>query len=366
MKLISIIEYFSEIEDPRRDGYAKRHKLIDVITIAVCAIICRCDNWEDVEDFGCAREEWFEGFLELPSGIPSHDTFNRIFSSIKPEQFEKCFNTWTKDICQLTKGEVVAIDGKTVRRSFENQGEKAIHIVSAWASQNEMVLGQVKVDEKSNEIKAIPELLELLNLKGTIITIDAMGCQKEIAQKIIEKQADYVLALKGNQGGLLEDVKPYFEENLKDHNYYETIEKNHGRIETRKCWAISNVDWIGKHRNWSNLKTIAMIEAKRETNQGITSDRRYYISSLEADSKKILAASRAHWGIENSLHWVLDMTFNEDRSRIRKDYGAQNFALLRKAALNLLKRVKDKRSLSRRRFMASLDLPYLLNILEMA
>jgi len=324
-----------------------------------------------VEDFGCAREDWFKSFLELPNGMPSHDTYNRVFSAINPKEFESCFINWTQDVCHLTKGEVIAIDGKTARGSSKEVGKKAVHIVSAWACENKMVLGQVKVDEKTNEIKAIPELLEWLNIKGCIITIDAMGCQKDIAQKIIDKKADYLLSLKGNQGTLLDNVTPYFkhESDRKDLDFVRTVEKDHGRIEIRKCWVTSDINWIHSHHpDWDHIQSVAMVESTRTIlkSQETSVERRYYISSLPSDAQKLLSASRQHWGIENSLHWVLDMTFNEDRSRIRNGYGQQNFSLLRKSALNLIKKLPDKRSLNRRRFMASIDQNYLMSVLEAA
>ncbi len=265
----SIKDFFSDITEPRNSN--KRHKLIDIITIALCAVVCGADTWEDIEEFGNTRKEWFEQFLELPHGIPGHDTVARVFASMDPKEFQRAFLQWVEAVKTVTKKRIIAIDGKTLRRSYE-KGKSPLHLVSAWALENKMVLGQVKTREKSNEITAIPELLGVLELEGCIVTIDAMGCQKEIVKTIIGKGADYILGLKGNQGRLHDDVKLYFEDCLAAafkgiaHRYHETIDGDHGRIETRRYWTISDIDWLTDKALWKNLSTIVMVQ--RGTVQG--------------------------------------------------------------------------------------------------
>jgi len=340
----NIMEHFSEIEDPRR--YNKRHLLHDIIVIAICAAICGADDWAAVEEFGRAKQSWLETFLELPHGIPSHDTFGRVFGLLDAEQFQECFIRWIEAVNEVTEGQIVPIDGKKLRRSHDKTlGKDAIHMVSAWATENSVVLGQIKVDDKSNEITAIPQLLDLLALSGCIVTIDAMGCQKEIARKIVvEKDADYVLALKGNQGSLFEDVKGLFdraqESGFAGCDYHRTEEKGHGRVEVRERWTSSAPEYLACIRNledWEGLQTVIMVRAEREEGDKKSAETRYYISSLDSDARQALRAVRGHWEIENKVHWVLDIAFREDESRIRKGNGAQNFAVLRHIALNLLK-----------------------------
>ena len=370
-KAVAIVEHFKDIEDPRIER-GKLHNLIDIIAIAICAVICGADTWEDIELFGEAKHEWLKQFLELPNGIPSHDTFGRVFSIISPVEFQRSFLNWIKAISDSIEKEVVAIDGKTSRRSYDkNKGKGAIHMVSAWATANRVVLGQVKTEDKSNEITAIPELLDVLALKDCIVTIDAMGCQKNIAAKIIDKDADYILALKGNQGTLHEDIKLFFQDasdtSFKDirYDFHKTIDGDHGRIETRHYWIVSDIDWLEGKTDWKELKSIGMVESEREIGDKLTKETRYYISSLPGNAKLFGDAVRKHWGIENSLHWVLDVVFREDECRIRKGYAAENFAVLRHIALNLVREEKSiKRGVKGKRLKAGWDNDYLGKILS--
>jgi len=366
-----ILDHFSEIEDPRIERN-KLHKLIDIITIAICAVICNADTWEDIEEFGKAKEGWFRKYLELPNGIPSHDTIRRVFIRLKPEQLQNSFLSWVQALRKSTSAaELIAIDGKTARRSFDSASEKpAIHMVSAWANRNRLVLGQVKVDEKSNEIEAIPRLLELMETEGCIITIDAIGTQKKIAEKIREGKADYVLALKANQTGMHENVKLYLHDalkrNFKDvpHDRTTTVDKDHGRIEKREYYITEELSWLPEAKAWKDMKSIGMVRATRRIKGQSHTELRYYLSSLGADANVFAQAVRAHWGVENSLHWVLDIAFREDESRIRKDNSPQNYAVLRHIALNLLKQEKtSKRSIKGRRLKAGWDNAYLEAVL---
>ena len=369
----SIIDCFATLEDPRIER-SKRHKLLDIITIAICAIICGADSWVHIEMFGRSKEEWFQTFLELPGGIPSHDTFGEVFSRLNPEQFQSCFMGWTREVAQLAPGEVVAIDGKTVRRSHDrSRNRQAIHLVSAWASANTMTLGQVKTEEKSNEITAIPRLLELLDLHGCIVTIDAMGCQREIAEQIVGSGADYVLAVKDNQGQLHDDVRDLFGgaeefgfEGI-PHDYARTLNKGHGRLETRECWAVTDPecwDYLQTGKQWSGLKAVVKISARLETVAGATVQSRYYISSLDAPARKLLEAVRSHWSIENSLHWTLDVTFREDQCRVRKYHAPQNLATMRQISHNLLKNETSlKVGIQGKRLQAGWREDYLLKVL---
>ncbi len=362
----SIGDFFSDITEPRDSN--RRHRLIDIITIALCAVICGADTWEDIEEFGEIRREWFERFLELPHGIPAHDTFARVFACMNPKEFQKAFLKWVEAVQTVTKG-IVAIDGKTLRRSHE-KNKSPLHLVSAWALENKMVLGQVKTREKSNEITAIPELLQVLELEGCIVTIDAMGCQKDIVRTIIDKGADYVLGLKGNQGALHDDVKLYFEDCLTsgfkdiEYDYHETIDGDHGRIETRRYWSTS-ADWMQDRALWKNLSSIVMTQRERSIDGATSMETSYYVTSLKSDAKTVAHAVRGHWGIENNLHWVLDIAFREDESRIRKDHAPANFAIIRHMALNLLrKETSVRRGIRAKRLKAGWDTDYLGKILE--
>ena len=361
----SIMDHFQDLEDPRIER-SKRHQLLDIVAIAVSAVICGADSWVYVEMFGKSKEEWFRTFLDLPNGIPSHDTFGEVFSRLDPERFQQCFMEWTQAVADLLPGEVVAIDGKTVRRSHDKRaGKGAIHLVSAWASANTLTLGQVKTEEKSNEITAIPRLLEMLELNGCIVTIDAMGCQKEIAKGILEGGADYLLAVKGNQGQLYQDVRDLFEGgdglglNGVPHDYATTLNKGHGRIERRECWSIGDpacLEYLSTAGDWSGLRSVVKVECRRETEGGTTVQARYYISSLEASAHRQLAAVRAHWS--------LDVTFREDQSRIRKDNAPQNMATLRQISHNLLKRETSlKVGIQGKRLQAGWREDYLLKVL---
>jgi predicted transposase YbfD/YdcC len=366
----TIIEHFANLTEPRR--YNKRHLLIDIIVIAICAVVSGADDWPAVAEFGKDRQAWFAQFLELPHGIPSSDTFKRVFAALDAEEFQSCFIAWVKAVYAITQGQVVAMDGKTLRRSHHKAiGKEAIHMVSAWAAKNGLVLGQIKVDDKSNEITAIPQLLDLLDITGCIVTIDAMGCQKQIAAKIIERDADYVLTLKENQGNLYNDVQELFsyakETGFVDCDYHKTVDKGHGRIDIRECWVISSPDYLLYLRNrsdWAQLRTLLMVKRERHLDGQIETEIRYYISSLVSRAQYLLDAVRGHWGVENRLHWVLDIAFREDESRLRKGNGAQNFAVLRHIALNLLRQERTcQRGIKTKRLKAGWNPGYLAKVL---
>ncbi len=369
----SLEKCFSKLPDPRVEGRCG-HKLIDIIIIAICAVIAGAETWVDIETFGRTKQSWLSDFLELPNGIPVHDTFGRVFGALDAKAFQRCFMRWVEAVFRVTAGQVVAIDGKTVRRSHDKTiGKDAIHMVSAWASENGLVLGQRKVDEKTNEITAIPELLRLLNVAGCIVTVDAMGCQKKIAQAIRDERADYVLRVKGNQGHLDQDVRDWFDYAdqvaFKDmpSSYNEQVNKGHGRIEIRRCWAVSDplaFDYIRHYEGWPDLQTIVRVQRERQFPDKVEIETAYYISSLPNDAKLLLHATRQHWSIENSLHWVLDVTFREDDSRIRTGNSPQNMAVLRHLALNILKQDPSKGSLRQKRYRAALDDAFLKHLLS--
>jgi predicted transposase YbfD/YdcC len=366
-------ECFNTLTDPRKER-ARRHELLDILILAVCAVICDCNSWVDIAQFCRIRLDWFQSFLHLPNGIPSHDTFGRVFARLNPLEFERCFILWAEGLREALGGEYINIDGKTLRCSHDYaRGKNPLQMVSAWAGANNLVLGQLKVAGDSNEITAIPELLKILNLKNCIVTIDAIGTQKEIASEICYREADYILALKTNQGLLYEGVEDSFKEGLKakfkdiSHDYYQTIEKNHGRLETRRYWTISDPDYLkylDPQGEWQDLKSVGMVEAERIIKGEISRETRYYLSSRSGDAKEFAQGVRSHWGIENSLHWVLDVDFREDDSRVRQGYAAENFAVLRRVALNLIKREPTfRKSVKGRRLAASWSAEYLLRVL---
>ena len=370
---VSILDHFADLDDPRVER-TRRHKLVDIIAIASCATRCGADSWVQVELFGKSKLEWFQTFLELPGGIPSHDTFGEVFARLDPAQFQSCFVSWTQAIAELLPGEVVAIDGKTARRSYDRAGGKGTrHLVSAWATQNTLTLGPVRTEEKSNEITAIPQLLDLRCLHGCIVTIAAMGCQREIAQRIVDGGADYVLAVKENQGQLYEGIRDRFAEaeaagfDGVPYDYSRTVNKGHRRVERRECWAVTAADcleYLDPQGQWPQLKAAIKVIGHRETAEGSASQPRYYISSLAAPAEQLLAAVRGHWSIDNSLHWTLDVTFHEDQCRVRKDHGPQNMATLRQIGHNLLKKETTlKVGIQGKRLNAGWNEDYLLKVL---
>lgn len=362
----SIADHFASIPDPRMDR-RKRHKLSDIFFITLCAVICGADDWASIEQFGKAKEKWFTAVLDLKHGIPSHDTFGRVFALIDTQRFSECFSRWVADLTDLSGGEIIAIDGKCLRRSLDSASDKAaIYMVSAWASQNQLVLGQQRVDDKSNEITAIPKLLMQLNITGAVVTIDAMGCQTAIAQQIVDQGADYLLSLKGNQGTLHQDVKLFFESaNTCPPVGHTRYDGGHGRIETRIVRATSNIQWLKKdHSHWPKLTSIIAVTAIRECKDKTTEETRYFISSMDAANPDRLGqVVRAHWGIENNLHWVLDYAFREDDQRMRSGNSDANMAVVRHIALNLLKTEKTvKLGVKNKRLNAGWDEDYLLKI----
>ena len=362
----SIIKHFSSIPDPRIDR-RKLHKLQDIFFITLCAVICGADDWVSIERFGEAKEAWLTEVLKLENGIPSHDTFGNVFAAINTEQFSECFSRWAADIAELGEGEIIAIDGKCLRRSLDKaSGKAAIHMVSAWATQNQLVLGQQQVDDKSNEITAIPKLLMQLNIAGAVVTMDAMGCQTKVAEQIVHQGADYLLSLKGNQSNLHQDVKLFFEsENTRPAIGHESYDGGHGRIETRTVRACAEIDWLKeRHPHWVDLKSIVAVTARREARDKITDETRYFISSMDAsDPKRLGQIVRAHWGIENNLHWVLDYAFDEDAQRARVGHSAANMTVIRHIALNLVKSEKTvKVGVKNKRLKAGWDEDYLLKI----
>jgi predicted transposase YbfD/YdcC len=370
--LASIEDCFGDVHDSRVQGRCT-YGVIEILVIAICAVIAGAETWQDIETFGKSKEAWVKQFLALENGIPSHDTFGDVFAMIDGDEFQRGFIRWIEQVFKVTGGQVIAIDGKTARRSHDKSiGKDAIHMVSAWASGNGITLGQRKVDDKSNEITAIPELLRLLTLTGCIVTIDAMGCQKKIAQTIRDEQADYVLSVKDNQKNLHQDIVDWFAyadqihfQNM-TYDYHETVNKGHGRIEIRRCWTIADpvaFEYIRHYEGWTDLQTIVRVQRERRLPDKVQQETAYYISSLPPNAQQILEATRTHWAIENCLHWVLDVIFREDDSRTRKDNSPQNMAVLRHIALNILKQDASKGSLKQKRYRATLDDSFLFQLL---
>lgn len=375
----SLVEHFETISEPRVNR-RKRHELVDILVIAICSLLCGGETFDDMEDFGKAKREWFQTFLDLANGIPSHDTFNRVFAAIDPKEFLDCFLRWTQSLRQCVAGEIVSLDGKALRRAL-NRGESAKYIVSAWAEGNRLVLGQLKVQDKSNEITAVPELLRVLELAGCIVTVDAMGCQKKIAKEIVEADADYVLALKGNQETVHQEVKSFLDSTLTEKQKVrpagaalpeaaarleelETVEKDHGRLETRRYYQSDELDWFQDLSEWEKLRSVGMVESVREVNGHTALERRYYLSSLPLGVETFARAVRGHWGVENKVHWVMDVCFHEDQSRARAGHAAENLATLRRLALNLLRReTSKKRGIKGKQLNAAWDHSYLLKLL---
>jgi len=365
----SPIKYFTSLNDFRQLGKVK-HKLENIIAITIAAVICGCENWYEIEDYGKQKEPWLKTFLDLPYGVPTHDTYRRFFMWVNPEKLEQCFIEWIKSVCDITEGRIINIDGKCLRGS---KGDNAsfVHMVSAWCNTNNMVLAQEKVDDKSNGITAIPALLEILVLKGCMVTIDAMGCQRTIAEKIVDANADYLLSVKGNQEFLLDDITEAFTYGKTEDEHIEK-EVGHGRVESRTTRVITDLDWICNKEEWKKLACIIMVFATRYNKKtgGEEQSVRYYISSKTASAKYFHEAVRSHWGIENKLHWCMDVIFGEDNSKKQAENSAQNFSLINKVALNMIRNYKPdeargskKISMIRKRKMANRENEYLLDIL---
>jgi predicted transposase YbfD/YdcC len=349
-----LLRYFKMIPDPRAAN--ARHLMSDVLSIAILAVLCGSESWAAVEAWGLGNLDWLATFLELPHGIASHDTFDRIFALLDPLEFEKCFNAWVAALSENSQGLFVAVDGKTLRHSWKHAWSKTpVHLVSAFASQNSLILGQLATDCKSNEITAIPQLLAMLDLANLTVTIDAMGCQREIAAQIIGQKGHYILAVKDNQRGLYRKIKGLLDEAILDgfkgmrHGYHEETDDSHGRIATRRVWVTDEVHWLGKNlKQWPGLASVVVVESIRQdlgdTSGKVTTERRYYISShTGTDAKRMAQGIRQHWGVENGLHWCLDMAMREDESRLRVEHGAENFSRLRRIALNKLKRWQPRK-----------------------
>jgi predicted transposase YbfD/YdcC len=368
----SLEDCFGDIPDPRVVGRCD-HLLGDIILVAVCAVLCGAESWSEIEEFGKSKEGWLKQYLALPAGIPSHDTFGRVFRLLDAQAFQERFMRWVEGTFNVKRGQVIAVDGKTARGSRDSySGQEAIHLVSAFAHESGLLLGQRKVDEKSNEITAVPELLKALFIKGCVVTVDALNCQKDIAQTIIEAGGDYVFALKANHPQLHQEVVDWFDwakaRDFRDmdHTFCETVNKGHGRVEIRQCYALSDphaFQALAYYDGWAGLQSIAVVYRQRRFADRTQAETAYFLSSLPAQAERILDASRAHWAVENTFHWTLDVTFAEDASRVRLDNAPENFAILRHVAFNLLKCHPDKASLKRKRFRAALDDSFLLELL---
>lgn len=366
-----LLRFFDGLEDPRMDR-TKLHSLSDILVITICAVICGADEWTEIELFGKSKRKWFKTFLALPNGIPSHDTFGRVFSRLDPKQLEHCFQRWMGAMAECTGGRLIAIDGKTIRRSFDKADNKAaIHMVSAWSETNRLVLGQVATDAKSNEIRAIPRLLKMLDLADSVVTIDAMGCQKAIAKQIVKQKGHYVLQVKKNHAGLHDVMEEMFDE-LTGRGiagvtfaYHKDVDAGHGRVETRRIWTTDWTDWYAERKKWAGLRSFVCVESVREVGQERSTERRYYISDLDGqNAEAMLRYVRGHWGIENKLHWSLDVTFREDALRQRVGHSAENLSRIRRLALNLLRQDKSvKVGAKAKRLKACLEEGYLLRVL---
>ena len=353
---------FADLEDPRDDN--ARHDLLEILVIALCTMVCGGEDCTDMALFGRAKEPFLRQFLRLRHGIPSHDTFSRLFRLLDPAAFHGCFLQFMQRFAENTQG-VVAIDGKTLRHSFDHAaGTSALHLISAWAADQRLVLGQVAVDGKSNEITAVPKLLEMLSLKGAIVTADAMNCQRDIAQQVVDQGGDYVLALKGNQGTLHADVALFLDDpDLVPHSTHSEVDGGHGRIETRTSVVSADIDWLQERHDWPGLEAIAKVNRIRESGTKLTTETAFYLLSTPLSARRFGAVVRGHWGIENSLHWVLDVTMSEDRTRNRKDNGPQNLALLRRLALNLARLEPSKGSMKGKLKRAGWDNDFLATLL---
>jgi predicted transposase YbfD/YdcC len=365
-----LLRLFENVEDPRMDR-TKLHGLVDILFLTLCAVICGADGWTEVELYGQSKLDWLRQHVPLANGIPSHDTLGRVFARLKPEQLECCFMKWMKALATATGGRLIAIDGKTIRRSFDRAlGKAALHMVSAWCETNRLVLAQLATEDKSNEITAIPRLLEMLDIRGCVITIDAMGCQKKIAEQIVDQGGHYVLQVKGNQPELHDLVKETFDELTAGklavrYRQHEEVDGGHGRVETRRIWTTDWTDWYHARREWAGLRSFACVERVREVDGHTSTERHYYISDMDGkDAPGMLASIRGHWGIENRLHWSLDVTFREDSLRQRAGYSAQNLSRIRRLALNLLRRDKTCQVGAKgKRLKACLEPHYLLKVI---
>ena len=364
-----LLQAFSTLPDPRKSRN-QIYPLIDIVAVAIIGILCSANDWVSLVKWANAYVTWFQSVGLCFHGVPSHDTVGRFFRLVDPKAFESCFTQWMQTVTEKIQG-VVAIDGKTICNSEDAfTGSKAAHIVTAFAAENDIILGQLKTEEKSNEMTAIPKLLDTLALKGCIVTIDAMGCQTAIAEKIRERKGDYVLGLKGNQGTLHAEAVNFFNQAMKlkpeesGCAYAKTIEKGHGRIEEREVWASSEIDWLESAKTWSGMKTLICVKSTRHQKGKSTTEKRYYISSLLSSAQRMGQIIRSHWGIEVKLHWHLDVNFNEDKSKVRAGNGAENFSLLKRCVLNLIKADKtEKASVSLKRRMAGWDPVYRLKLL---
>lgn len=373
----SIVEAFAELDDPRQDRPQKLHKLIDIVVIAVCAVLSKCETWEEIADYGLLKKDFLGTFLELPNGIPSHDTFNRVFARISPVAWQSCFMTWMSTMSSLSKEKLISIDGKVLRGSkasgtAKTEGKQAaLSIVSAWASENELVLAQLALENDAHEITAIPDLLSILDLEAASVSIDAAGCHKDIAEQIVEQGGDYVLSLKANQGLLFDEVSWLFEYNLKEELpmvQTESFDVAHGRQEQRTCWLIQDFSYLKEADcgllNWKHLKSIIVIQSEVLRKGKIQSQRRFFLTSHDFSAEQALVRVRKHWSIENQQHYPLDVLFHEDASRTRKGFAPQNLAALRRLVLNLLNLDKTTTiSKRRQRLKASLDDDFLLRLL---